>query len=108
MKYLIAILPILVMLTLAPALTAVPNNAYAQNDAIQSISQIQGATQLGICLSGIDTFISCNNLSLQNQDNEGSNALAQDGGNGKVQRQLCNTSNWTRTIIWSNCSVHQR
>ena len=83
MKYLIAILPIFIMLTLAPALMAVPNNAYAQNKAIQSISQIQGATQLGICLSGIDTFISCNNLNLQNQINTGSNALAQDGGNGK-------------------------
>ncbi|KAA2283403.1 hypothetical protein [Candidatus Nitrosocosmicus sp. SS] len=83
MKYLIAILPIFIMLTLAPALMAVPNNAYAQNKAIQSISQIQGATQLGICLSGIDTFISCNNLNLQNQINTGDNALAQDGGNGK-------------------------
>ncbi|WP_415309906.1 hypothetical protein [Candidatus Nitrosocosmicus sp. FF01] len=83
MKYLLAILPIFIMLTLAPALMAMPSNVYAQNDAEQSISQIQGAVQLGICLSGIDTFISCNNLNVQNQFNDGNNVAAQDGGNGK-------------------------
>ncbi len=83
MKYLLAILPIFIMLTLAPALMALPSNVYAQNDAEQSISQIQGAVQLGICLSGIDTFISCNNLNVQNQFNDGNNVAAQDGGNGK-------------------------
>jgi hypothetical protein len=57
MKYLLAILPIFIMLTLAPALMAAPSNVYAQNKASQLIEQIQGSTQLGICLSGIDTFI---------------------------------------------------
>ena len=76
MKYLLAILPIFIMLTLAPALMAMPSNVYAQNDAEQSISQIQGAVQLGICLSGIDTFISCNNLNVQNQFNDGNNVQA--------------------------------
>ena len=83
MKYLLAILPIFIMLTLAPSLMAMPSNVYAQNDAEQSISQLQGAVQLGICLSGIDTFISCNNLNVQNQFNDGNNVAAQDGGNGK-------------------------
>jgi len=83
MKYLLTILPIFIMLTLAPALMAAPSNIYAQNEASQSIEQIQGATQLGICLSGIDTFISCNNLNLQNQENEGNNVAGQIGGDGK-------------------------
>jgi hypothetical protein len=83
MKYLLAILPIFIMLTLAPALLAVSSNVYAQNEAVQSISQIQGAVQLGICLSGIDTFISCNNLNLQNQFNSGGNTAGQIGGSGK-------------------------
>ena len=83
MKYLLLILPIFIMLTLAPALMAVPSNIYAQSDATQTIGQLQGATQLGLCISGIDTIISCNNLNLQNQENEGNNALAQQGGSGK-------------------------
>src|SRR5688500_11439631 len=83
MKYLLAILPIFIMLTLAPALMAAPSNVYATNEAIQSIEQIQGATMLGICLSGADTFISCNNLNFQNQQNKGNNAAGQIGGNGK-------------------------
>ena len=42
MKYILTILPIFIMLTLAPALMAVPSNVYAQNEASQSIEQIQG------------------------------------------------------------------
>jgi hypothetical protein len=72
-----------IMLTLAPALMAVPSNVYAQNTAFQAISQAQIATQLGICVSGDGTLFSCNNLNFQNQDNEGNNALAQQGGSGK-------------------------
>ena len=83
MKYLLAILPIFIMLTLAPALMAVPSNVYATNEASQSIEQIQGAAMLGICLSGIDTFLSCNNLNFQNQENFGNNAAGQIGGSGK-------------------------
>ena len=83
MKYLLTILPIFIMLTLAPALMAAPSNVYAQNKAAQSIEQIQGASQLGICLSGIDTFISCNNLNVQNQQNSGNNVAGQRGGSGK-------------------------
>ena len=41
MKYLLIILPIFIMLTLAPALIAAPSNVYAQNEITQSIRQIQ-------------------------------------------------------------------
>ncbi len=40
MKYLLLILPIFIMLTLAPALMAVPSNIYAQSDATQTIGQL--------------------------------------------------------------------
>ena len=52
------------------------------NSVNQGIGQSQASTQLGICVSGDGTLISCNNLSLQNQENEGNNAAAQSGGNG--------------------------
>ena len=45
--------------------------------------RIQGSSQLGICLSGIDTFVSCNNLKAQTQQNSGSNAAGQQGGSRK-------------------------
>src|SRR6476620_2447844 len=83
MKYPLIILPIFIMLTLAPALMAAPSNVYAQNGITQSIRQIQSASQLGICLAGIDTFISCLNANFQTQQNSGSNAAAQQGGSGK-------------------------
>ncbi len=83
MKYPLIILPIFIMLTLAPALMAAPSNVYAQNEITQSIRQIQSVSQLGICLAGIDTFISCLNANFQTQQNSGSNAAAQQGGSGQ-------------------------
>ena len=53
------------------------------NSASQGIGQSQSSRQNSQCVSGDDTNDSCNNLSLQNQDNDGNNAAAQDGGNGK-------------------------
>ena len=82
MKYHLIILPIFIMLILAPALMAAPSNVYAQNEITQSIRQIQSVSQLGICLAGIDTFISCLNANFQTQQNSGSNAAAQQGGSG--------------------------
>ncbi len=82
MKYPLIILPIFIMLILAPALIAAPSNVYAQNEITQSIRQIQSVSQLGICLAGIDTFISCLNANFQTQQNSGSNAAAQQGGSG--------------------------
>ncbi len=58
------------------------------NTATQSISQSQSSVQNALCASGATTFLSCNNISFQNQKNSGNNALAQqvdddyDDGNG--------------------------
>ena len=58
------------------------------NTATQSISQSQSSVQNALCASGATTFLSCNNVSFQNQKNSGNNALAQqvdddyDDGNG--------------------------
>ena len=53
------------------------------NVAQQAIEQSQSSVQNALCVSGSGTFVSCNNLSFQNQKNTGNNALAQQGGNGK-------------------------
>ena len=58
------------------------------NVAQQSISQSQASVQNALCASGGTTFLSCNNVSFQNQKNTGNNALAQDdddGGNSADQ-----------------------
>ena len=61
------------------------------NVAQQSISQSQASVQNALCASGGTTFLSCNNVSFQNQKNTGNNALAQDddddgkGGNSAEQ-----------------------
>jgi hypothetical protein len=58
------------------------------NTATQSISQSQSSVQNALCASGGTAFLSCNNVSFQNQKNSGNNALAQqddddyDDGNG--------------------------
>jgi preprotein translocase subunit SecF len=51
------------------------------NVAQQSISQSQASVQNVLCASGGTTFLSCNNVSFQNQKNTGNNALAQDDDN---------------------------
>jgi hypothetical protein len=43
----------------------------------QAIEQSQSSVQNALCVSGSGTFVSCNNLSFQNQKNTGNNALAQ-------------------------------
>lgn len=63
--------------------TAMTLNVFAQGNSVnQGIGQSQASTQLGICVSGDGTLFSCNNLSLQNQENSGNNAAGQQGGNG--------------------------
>ena len=55
--------------------TSMTMNTFATtNSANQGIGQSQASTQLGICVSGEGTLFSCNNLSFQEQDNDGSNA----------------------------------
>jgi hypothetical protein len=55
------------------------------NKVQQSISQSQSSVQNALCASGATTFLSCNNVSFQNQKNSGNNALAQqdDDNDGK-------------------------
>ena len=69
-------------------------NVYATsgNELEQEIEQSQYSTQLGVCVSGDGTLLSCNNLSLQLQNNEGSNAAAQssddDGGDNEAEQEI--------------------
>ena len=76
----LSVLAIASVLFIAPVLLATNNNVFAQNSVTQGIGQQQLATQLGICLSGVNTFISCNNLSNQEQTNFGNNVAGQQGG----------------------------
>ncbi|MDN5868191.1 MAG: hypothetical protein L0H55_12450, partial [Candidatus Nitrosocosmicus sp.] len=76
-----AVVALSLLLLIGP--TSMSMNAFAQgNSANQGIGQSQGSTQLGVCVSGTGTLISCNNLNAQNQANSGNNALAQQGGSG--------------------------
>ncbi len=77
----IAVITLSILLLVGP--TSMTLNAFAQgNTANQAIGQAQSSTQLGVCVSGTGTLISCNNLNAQNQANSGNNAAAQQGGNG--------------------------
>ena len=53
-----------------------------KNKSKQSIDQSQSSNQNAGCVSGVTTFLSCNNLSFQHQKNTGNNALAQQAGQG--------------------------
>jgi hypothetical protein len=46
-----------------------------------------------LCVSGEGTFLSCNNVNVQNQNNEGNNAVAQQGGNGNGDDNGGNSAN---------------
>jgi hypothetical protein len=50
------------------------------NIASQIIEQFQSSIQNAQCVSGGNTKDSCNNISTQNQQNSGNNALGQQGG----------------------------
>jgi hypothetical protein len=56
------------------------NNDSNGNSSNQGIGQSQSSRQNSQCVSGGDTNDSCNNISLQNQENSGNNAAAQNGG----------------------------
>ncbi|HEU5119942.1 MAG TPA: hypothetical protein VFT71_03050 [Candidatus Nitrosocosmicus sp.] len=56
------------------------NNDDDGNSSNQGIGQSQSSRQNSQCVSGGDTNDSCNNISLQNQENSGNNAAAQNGG----------------------------
>ena len=90
-KLIVASIAIVVALALIAGSIVTVDDALATkkkkgNHAEQSISQSQASVQNALCASGGTTFLSCNNVSFQNQKNTGNNALAQDdddnnGGN---------------------------
>ena len=88
-KLFIASIAIVVALALITSPLVAMDDAFATkkkkgNVAQQAIEQSQSSIQNALCLSGSGTFVSCNNLSFQNQKNTGNNALAQqNGGSGK-------------------------
>ena len=89
-KFMVASIAIVVALALITSpLMAMDNDAFATNKkksgnvAQQAIEQSQASVQNALCVSGSGTFVSCNNLSFQNQKNTGNNALAQQQGSGK-------------------------
>jgi type II secretory pathway pseudopilin PulG len=92
-KLIVASIVIVVALALLAGPIVAMDDAFAtkkenENTATQSISQSQASVQNALCASGGTTFLSCNNVSFQNQKNSGNNALAQqddddyDDGNG--------------------------
>jgi hypothetical protein len=86
------VLAISFVLLLGP--TSMTMNVFATtNTANQGIGQSQSSTQLGVCVSGTGTLVSCNNLSAQNQANTGNNAAAQSGGNDDDDDDDGNTAN---------------
>ena len=94
-KLIVASIAIVVALALFASPIVAADDAFATkkkgNKASQSISQSQASVQNALCASGGTTFLSCNNVSFQNQKNSGNNALAQDddddynGGNSADQ-----------------------
>ena len=88
-KLFVASIAIVVALALITSPIMAMDDAFATkkkkngNVAQQAIEQSQASVQNALCVSGSGTFVSCNNLSFQNQKNTGNNALAQQGGNGK-------------------------
>ena len=86
-KLFVASIAIVVALALITSPLVALDDAFATkkkkgNVAQQAISQSQSSVQNALCISGSGTFVSCNNLSFQNQKNTGNNALAQQGGSG--------------------------
>ena len=87
-KLFVASIAIVVALALFTSPLMAVDDAFATkkkkggNVAQQAIEQSQASVQNALCVSGSGTFVSCNNLSFQNQKNTGNNALAQQG-NGK-------------------------
>ncbi len=94
-KLFVASIAIVVALALFASPLVAIDHAFATkkkksgNVAEQSISQSQSSVQNALCASGGTTFLSCNNVSFQNQKNTGNNALAQqdddDDGNSAKQ-----------------------
>ena len=59
------------------------NGKGSGNSAAQGIGQSQSSNQNALCVAGGSIGSSCNNLSVQDQFNDGNNVAGQSGGNGK-------------------------
>jgi hypothetical protein len=86
-KLFVASIALVVALALFASLIVAMDDAFAikkkkGNHAQQSIEQSQSSVQNALCAAGGTTFLSCNNVSFQNQKNSGNNALAQDDDDG--------------------------
>ena len=100
-KLIVASIAIVVALALIASPIVAMDDAFATkkknkgNVAEQSISQSQASVQNALCASGGTTFLSCNNVSFQNQKNTGNNALAQnddDENDGNSAKQSISQS----------------
>ena len=96
-KLIVASIAIVLALALFASPIVAMDDAFATknkkgNKASQSISQSQASVQNALCASGGTTFLSCNNVSFQNQKNSGNNALAQQGGEGNSADQSISQS----------------
>ncbi len=72
-----SILSIVAVFAMLVGTVATVGNAFADNSADQSQDYSQDSEQSSFCVSGDDTFASCNNFSEQDQFNFGNNALGQ-------------------------------
>ena len=96
-KIFVASIAIVVALALFASPIVAMDDAFATkkkkgNQAHQSIDQSQSSVQNALCASGGATFLSCNNVSFQNQKNSGNNALAQGGQGGNSAEQSISQS----------------
>jgi len=95
-KIFVASIAIVVALTLFVSPMLNVDDALAtynkKNKAKQSIDQSQSSNQNAQCVSGVTTFLSCNNVSFQHQKNSGNNALAQGGQGGNSAEQSISQS----------------
>jgi hypothetical protein len=83
-KFIVASIVIVVALAMIARPIVTMDDAFAtkkkknnDNVAEESISQSQPSVQNALWASSGTTFLSCNNVSFQNQENSGNNALAQ-------------------------------
>lgn len=111
-KFIVASIVIVVALDLIACLIVTMDDAFATkkkknngNVAEESISQSQPSVQNALCASDGTTFLSCNDVSLQDQKNTGNNALAQqDNDDDKDEKD---DSNFAKQRISQSQSSEQ-
>ena len=68
------------ILSISLITTGLTNNVYSikENNAVQSLGQLSFSNQTAVCESENDTALSCNNVVLEFNGNEGNNAAGQE------------------------------